>query len=146
MSPQAVPFPFDSIIVLPWPDPVVEAVGHDPRSPYVEQFWLGILGPSTTFLLRRMAAALDASPDGFELDLAETAGALGLAATGGRHSPFGRSLQRLVQFGLAQPHSRGLAVRRRLPPLSVRQLQRLPDRVQAAHDAWAGAGAPLDAA
>jgi hypothetical protein len=136
MSSPAMPLPFDSLIVLPWPDPVVEAVGHDPRSPYVEHFWLGILGPSTTWLLRRMAERFDAHPDGFELDLHETAGALGLSATSGRHSPFARTLQRCVQFGLAQPHSRGLTVRRKLPPLSVRQLGRLPAGVQEAHGRW----------
>jgi hypothetical protein len=136
MSSPALPLPFDSLIVYPWTDPVVDAVGHDPRSPYVEHFWLGILGPSTTWLLRRLAAAFDVNPDGFELDLPETAGALGLSATSGRHSPFARTLQRCVQFGLAQPHSRGLAVRRKLPPLSQRQLGRLPTGVQEAHAQW----------
>ncbi len=38
--------------VRPWPDGVIDALGHDPRSLYVERFWLGILGPSTTWLLR----------------------------------------------------------------------------------------------
>jgi hypothetical protein len=131
-----MPLPFDSLIVLPWPDPVVEAVGHDPRSPYVEHFWLGVLGPSTTLLLRRLAARFDTDPDGFELDLSETAGALGLSATSGRHSPFARTLQRCVQFGLAQPHSRGLSVRRKIPPLSQRQLGRLPAGVREMHDHW----------
>ena len=39
--------------IRPWPDPLIEALGFDPRSAYVEQYWLGILGPSTTWLLRR---------------------------------------------------------------------------------------------
>jgi hypothetical protein len=30
-----------------WTDEVVDVVGHDPRSPYVERFWLGMLGPSS---------------------------------------------------------------------------------------------------
>jgi hypothetical protein len=30
-----------------WTDEVVDALGHDPRSPYVERFWLGVLGPSS---------------------------------------------------------------------------------------------------
>jgi hypothetical protein len=131
--------PFDTLIVLPWPDPVVDAVGHDPRSPYVEQFWLGILGPSATWLLRRLADAFDAHPDGFELDLQEMAGALGLSATTGRNSSFARTLQRCVQFGLAQPHSHGMRVRRRLPPLSHRQLGRLPAGLQAEHERWVSA-------
>src|SRR5262245_11277378 len=143
-SSPALPRLFDSLIVLPWPDPVVEAVGHDPRSPYVEHFWLGILGPSTTWLLRRLAARFDAEPDGFQLDLHETAGALGLSATSGRNSPFARTLQRSVQFGLAQPNSRGLSVRRMLPPLSHRQLGRLPASLRDAHGEWVAAAADAD--
>ena len=38
----------DALQIRPWPDPVIDTVGHDPRSHYVEEFWLGILGPSTT--------------------------------------------------------------------------------------------------
>jgi hypothetical protein len=30
-----------------WLDPVIDEVGHDPRSAYVEEFWLPILGPTT---------------------------------------------------------------------------------------------------
>jgi hypothetical protein len=29
-----------------WPDPVIHGVGHDPRSAYVETFWLPVLGPA----------------------------------------------------------------------------------------------------
>ena len=116
---------------------MIDRLGHDPRSPYVEQFWLGVLGPSTTWLLRRLAAGLEASPAGFELPLAETARAIGLGEKGGRHSPFMRALVRCCQFGLAQPHDqRTLAVRRRLPPLNRRQLARLPETLQDAHREW----------
>ncbi len=122
--------------VRPWPDGVIDALGHDPRSAYVERFWLGILGPSTTWLLRRLAAGLEASPSGFELPLAETARTLGLGDKGGRNSPFMRSLTRLVQFDLPQPQGDPvLAVRRKVPPLSRRQVVRLPDSLQAEHRA-----------
>ena len=130
------PLPADTRHVRPWPDPVIDAVGHDPRSPYVERFWLGVLGPSTTWLLRRMADGLEASPDGFDLPLAATAGSLGLGGEG-RHSPFVRALGRCCHFELATPDPDGtLAVRRKLPPLNRRQLVRLPDAVQAEHEAW----------
>jgi hypothetical protein len=33
--------------VEPWPDPVIDEVGHDPRSAYVETFWLQVLGPTS---------------------------------------------------------------------------------------------------
>ena len=49
MSAVVVPIPTTATLaVRPWPDPVIDALGHDPRSAYVEQYWLGILGPSST--------------------------------------------------------------------------------------------------
>lgn len=127
----------DTLDIRPWPDPVIDTVGHDPRSFYVEEFWLSILGPSTTWLLRRMAAGLEASPSGFTMPLADTASALGLGMKGGRHSPFMRALGRVCQFDLGQLHDEGtLAVRRKLPPLNRRQVERLPDMLRAAHKRW----------
>ena len=114
-----------SLNICPWPDDVIDALGFDPRSSYVETFWLGILGPSTTWLMRRIATGLDESPHGFDLDLGDCARALGLGDKGGRHSPFVRALTRLVQFDLAQPHGVDrLAVRRRVTPLNRRQVNR----------------------
>jgi hypothetical protein len=141
MSTLASPTGLDlrgTIVVLPWSDPLVEEIGHDPRSPYVEQFYLALLGPTLTFLLRRLADGLDAWPDGFEANLGELAGSLGVAgAPAGRNGPFGRALDRAVRFGLAAPHAYGLSVRRRLPPLSHRQIAKLPATLRAAHDEWA---------
>ena len=132
-------FRTDRIRIVPWPDAVVDALGHDPRSSYVERFWLGLLGPATTLLLRRVARDLDAQPDGYWMDVEVTARTLGLVARS-RHSPFMRSLGRCCQFGLAYPHHESmLAVRRRLPPLSPGQLNRLPDQLAAEHVRW---GAP----
>jgi hypothetical protein len=129
--------PVSVLAIRPWPDGVIDALGHDPRSVYVERFWLGILGPSTTWLLRHLACGLDASPEGFDLDLAQTAQALGLGSKGGRHSPFMRALARCCQFDVADARGDGvLAVRRKLPPLNRRQVLRLPPELAAAHQAW----------
>jgi hypothetical protein len=46
----AAPLPA-SLHVTPWHDPVVDRRGHDPRSAYVEEFWLGVLGPPSTTLM-----------------------------------------------------------------------------------------------
>ena len=134
------------LTVVPWIDPVVEQVGHDPRSPYVEQFWLGLLGPSTTWLLRLMADRFDDDPDGFELDGDDLARTLGLADRTGADGPFQRAFARSCRFGLAHPLDPGvadprrgatrLAVRRRVPPLSAHQVRRLPPRLQASHRIW----------
>jgi hypothetical protein len=128
-------FDSDTLTIRPWPDELIDRLGFDPRSPYVERFWLGVLGPSTTWLLRRFAAGFDLEPDGFELPLGETARALGLGDRGGRHSPFLRSLNRSIQFEMAQVTGpTELAVRRRLPPLSRRHLVRLAPGLQEEHE------------
>jgi hypothetical protein len=127
----------DTLHIVPWTDPVIDTLGHDPRSWYVEQFWLPIVGPTSTWLLRRIVARFDSDPGGFDLDLDDTARGLGLGGREGRHSPFQRALGRCVSFQLARSHGpRSLAVRRRIPPLSRRHLDRLPPTLQALHAEW----------
>ncbi len=132
------------VAITPWIDPVVDTRGHDPRSRYVELFWLGTLGPTATWLLRRLVAGLDEHPDGYRLDLAATARAMGLSYHTGTAGPFGRALARCVMFGIAHQHSDGFAVRRRLPEVARRHLARLPPEVQAAHDQWLATVPTLD--
>ena len=127
----------DYLWIRPWPDQVIDSLGVDPRSAYVESYWLAILGPSTTWLVRRMVAGLDEAPDGYQLSMSDTARSLGLSDRGGRHSPFIRSIARTIQFEIAMPAGDAiLAVRRKLPPLSQRQLERLPAALQSAHARW----------
>lgn len=129
--------------VVAWEDPLVDRLGHDPRSFYVERFWLPVLGPSTTFLLRMLALVLDTAPSGAELDAGETAGRLGLGRHGGRHAPFARTLARCVDFEMARPAGTAtLAVRRRLPPLARRHLVRLSEALAAEHERWHRAADP----
>jgi hypothetical protein len=125
-----------TLVVVPWYDEVVDPVGHDPRSQYVELFWLNVLGPTTTWLLRRLVGGLDTYPEGYELDLDQTARALGLGYSPGTTGPFTRSLNRCVLFGVAQALDGGIGVRRRLPPVSQRQLARMPEHLRHAHHAW----------
>jgi hypothetical protein len=122
--------------ITPWIDPVVDQRGHDPRSGYVERFWLSILGPSATWIMRRFVAGFDEHPDGYDLDLEPTARSLGLSVSKGLASPFARSVQRCVIFGMAAPRSDGWTVRRRMPTISQRHLVRLPEPLQRQHAQW----------
>jgi hypothetical protein len=132
-----ITFEADVLEVRPWEDEVLDRLGFDPRSPYVERFWLSIIGPSTTWLLRRIAAGFDVSPEGFQMPLAETARALGLGDRGGRNSPFFRTLNRMVQFELARASGPAeLQVMRRVPPLNRRFVSRLSPALQEAHERW----------
>lgn len=134
------------INIRQWIDPLVDENGHDPRSGYVETFWLGVLGPTATWLLRRLAAGLEQHPDGFAFDLAATAAAMGLSFRSGRSSAFSKALQRCVMFGLAhQLPDGGLAVRRRVPNVAHRHLRRMPHDVQLLHHEWQTSTISLDA-
>ncbi len=127
----------ETIRVLPLPDPVIDTLGHDPRAPYPERFWLPTLGPTAFLLVRYIAHRFDRAPDGFTLDLAETSRCLGLGERHGRNSPLARSLGRIVQFDLAaQEDGETLAVRRYVPPINRRHVRRLPPSAQEEHDAW----------
>jgi hypothetical protein len=137
MHPHDIPSDTPALLIVPWPDPVIDQVGYDPRTVYVERFWLGILGPSATWLLRLLVDRLDGSPEGYDLDLDECATALGLGRRPGANGVFPRTLARCCQFGSTRflgPTT--LQVRRKLPPLTRRQIARLPDALRADHARW----------
>lgn len=73
-----------------WKVAWAEGRDHDLRSNYVERFWLPVLGPTATLLLRRLAYELDRSPEGFDLSANDMARSLGLGGMAGRHGPFPR--------------------------------------------------------
>lgn len=134
------------LTVRAWWDPGLAHAGFDPRSPYAERFWLGVIGPSTLLLLRRFTRGLEEHPAGFRVSLADTAGALGLGGGTGRNAPVNRTIDRACTFGLARRVGDDqLEVRTHLPRLNRRQLDRLPDVVRRAHDSWLLRHAPDDA-
>ena len=124
------------LLVQEWPDPVIDELGHDPRSLYVETFWLSILGPSTTWLLRRLVAGLEHHPTGYQIDCATTSTELGLGGHTGKNSTLMRAVDRACRFGMAQRHVDSVYVRRHLPPLTARQVSRLPEHLKASHASW----------
>ncbi len=136
-----------TLTIHPWPDPVIDTLGYDPRSRYVETFWLPTLGPTALLLLRHLADRFDRRPGPVELTVADTSQALGLGQRDGVSSPIVRTLTRLSQFDLACDDGAGtVAVRRNVPPVNRRHVKRLPVELQAAHAEWAEASladAPL---
>jgi hypothetical protein len=134
--PLDIPLTDQMLMIVPWHDPVVDSVGYDVRSQYVELFWLNVLGPTATWILRRLVLGFDRYPLGYELDLDETASALGLSYTVGTANSFMRSLNRCVLFGVSQPTNGALAVRRRVPQVANRHLMRMPPHLRQAHQQW----------
>lgn len=124
------------LVVVPWHDPVVEEIGYDARSMYVELFWLNVLGPSATWIMRRLVGGFDIYPGGYEMDVPATAAAIGLAFSDRPNNPFTRAVRRCIWFGIAQPMQGGLAVRHTFPPVSHHHLARMPRELRRLHNSW----------
>ena len=140
MSPAPTITNNNTINVVAWRDALVDAQGFAVNDPYVEMFWLPILGPTATWLLRRLAAGLEHDPNGYSVDMEDLARGIGVAYSTGRHNPFARALHRCVMFGVAQQLAilpeRTFAVRTHIPVLPQRHLSRLPEALRVAHHDW----------
>jgi len=120
--------------VEPWADAVIDARGFEPTAPYVELCWLPVIGPSATWMIRRLACGLKVHPEGYPVVVDELASNLGLGKGRSRNAPVMRTLQRLTGFGLIQPRQPAtVAVRRRIPPLTLAQVRRLSPALQRVH-------------
>jgi hypothetical protein len=130
----------DLLEVLPWRDPVIEAAGYAINDPYIEMFWLPILGPTATWLIRRLASGLEHEPQGYTISMTSLARGIGVSFSDGKHNPFGRALQRCIMFGVSHnvpsTSHQIVAVRNVLPQLSQRHLGRLPDELRSLHNIW----------
>ena len=135
-----------SVRVVHLQDPVIEALGFDARSGYAEAYWLGILGPSALWALRRLSDGLARHPDGFVVELRHLAQELGLGEGIGRHAPVVRAVARLVNFRMVEVRGDELAVRRSVPPLAGRHLARLPRHLAERHRGEMEAPSPCSTA
>ena len=64
--------------VTRWVDPLVDRLGFDVFDPYVEVAWLPVIGPSATWMLRRLHSWLPDDSTRIEVDLSELGLLLGL--------------------------------------------------------------------
>ena len=120
--------------ILPWSDPVTDSVGYDPRSLYVEMFWLPILGPSCIWLLRRLAMWLEKNPDGFKMSSSDFAQEIGLGKNNKKSQPLKRTLSRCAHFGIIHIiDNNSIYLRQRMPAVSPRLLHRFSDKLKQAH-------------
>ena len=100
---------------------------------YVEMLWLPVIGPSTTWLLRRLSGWALACPEGLTVVLPELSESLGLGWSSGVNSSLQRSMRRLFMFGLAR-WSDAFEVATTVPAVSERQLARMSPGLVRAHD------------
>ena len=103
------------------------------QHPYVEMLWLPVIGPSSTWLLRRLSGWALACPEGLTVVLPELSESLGLGWSSGASSSVQRSMRRLIMFGLAC-WSDAFEVATGVPAVSERQLARMSPGLVGAHD------------
>lgn len=94
-NPEGLP---PDLLIMPWRDEVVETLGFNPRSMYVEMVWTNILGTTAVMAYRRLGSWAEFNPDGSKVDLTDLAVSLGLGEGLGRNSRLARSLGRLVHY------------------------------------------------
>ncbi len=142
----------NSVMILPWIDPLADPCGHDPRSTYTEMFWLGTLGPTVTWLIRFTAYLLDGYPQGITVHPDEICLRIGIGCGTGPNSALMKAVRRCIRFELArlplpvEPHRYSgehasnstltLEVRKRLPLLPVKYLDRLPEQMRKFHERY----------
>ena len=130
---------------VPWVGGGLGRTGWDPRSAYVERFWVGVVGPSVIWLMRLLAREFDELESGVSLtlDMEEVARRLGLRYRGGRHSSLMRALNRAELFRLIRRRYDGvIEVACLMPPVPQRMRGRLPERFQQEIGQWSLTEAP----
>lgn len=125
-----------TFVIEPWDDPTLAQYGFDVSDDYVEAFWLSTLGPTSTWLLRRLVTILGDRSSAVRLDVAELSASLGIGSEKDRLTPLVKALDRLVMFGVAQARRDRIGVRLFVPPLASKQIERLPAHLQRTHEAW----------
>ena len=117
--------------LLPLTDLAPGRLGFDVRSEYVETLWLPVLGPSATWLVRRLGTLAAAFPQGTWVDSLELGVSMGLGEGRGLLT---RGLRRLVMFSVAEcDNGDVLRVRCQLRPVGARSLERLSSVLVAEH-------------
>jgi hypothetical protein len=117
----------------PWADPTVDHTDCHPEGTYSRLAWLPIIGPSSWLMWGTLAAQLRREPQ-VTWELTALAEAHGLQRGAGQHGMVRRTLTRLAQFRLLAPIDEAHhLVRLTAPPVSRRQLERLPQFVAELH-------------
>ena len=129
--------PSDVLTLTPidHPDERVSRVGFDLTSPYVEQCWGPVVGPSATMLLRRMPTLWTERVPA-TITHRELARSLGLGGGTANNSRLAYTLDRINRFGLAtwDRQAGTLDVYLQVAGLTQPQLHRLPEWTQRAHE------------
>ncbi|HEX2575243.1 MAG TPA: hypothetical protein VHK88_02770 [Aquihabitans sp.] len=127
-----------TIPIRPWPQAAGPRQGTSPQSPYVDHYWMPLLGPTATSLARLLVRIVQQDPSTTHLPVGQLAASLGLDGRDAGRT-VDAALERLRQEGITAVTESGVVlIGNVLPYLSPSQEARLPDGVQADHRAAFG--------
>lgn len=136
-QPAVTPKTVDNLVrIRPWWDPELAISGFSARSAYCERYWLPVMGPSATLLIRLAADMCAAHPSGVTMQRAELARSLGLGKSIGPNGPLARAMLRLEYFGMAREVAGAFETRTHLPPVNAALLRRVPKQLRDNHSNW----------
>lgn len=119
-----------------WPIERLDAPCYAADSVYVETFWLPSLGPSSTWLLRKLAAGLQGR-DELTVLMSDLARHIGLSPTLSVNGPVVKTMKRLERLKMIRAIGPSQwKVRCTLPGLPLASLAHLPPALQALHELW----------
>jgi hypothetical protein len=116
--------------IVPWGEPVPGE--HKPADPYIDWFWVPVLGPSATWLWKRLCWFAQGSE---QVDETALASMVGLGHTGGARSTFRRTLDRMGFYEVARydQDANRVEVKLTLPDVADRRLAKMPRELQQMH-------------
>jgi len=105
--------------------------------PYVETFWLKVLGPTATLLTNYLSMNSITNRNAFKADLSELSFELGTGVRSGKQSPVSKQLKRLVQNEIIfQISENEFLVPKCISPMKVMQLSKLDNQNRIRHEVW----------
>ncbi len=123
----------EQLTVVRWVDVKLDLIGVPIDGAYAEKYWLPVLGPTATWMARRLASSLADGP--VTVDVAELGAAIGVGGSTSVNCPLMRALGRLLRFGVVREGVDVYEVRTMLGPVPKSQLRRLPASMQTDHAA-----------
>ncbi len=105
--------------------------------PYIETFWLKILGPTATLLTNYLVLRSMTSKNEYRMALSNLSFQLGTGLRSGKQSPVFKQLRRLCENELLYQISENeFLVPKSIKPLSQHQLRRFEGQLRVEHDDW----------
>lgn len=121
------------IPIQPNSNSTISFLGNDP---YIEKFWLPILGPTATLLLNDLMTKALMNTEAFQSTIGELSMTTGVGNREGHSSPIVKNLKRLCDFGLISYYNEMYYVPTNIEVMSSDKLRKLNYLLQSEHKVW----------